>query len=470
MLSKRFLNFILALALIFATVAAPFSAAAQTAQTAAKTQAAAPQSASSLDAKLAAIETTLDTKRKEYGIPGMSLAIIKDDQIIFMKGIGVKNLEKNAPVTPDTLFAIGSSSKAFTALTVLMAADDGRLSLDDSPKKLLPYFKLYDPEADSKITIRDLLSHSSGLNRTDLAFAIGTLNREEVIRVAGMAKPTAKLREKFQYQNAMYTVAGEVAARAYGEEWEKVVKERIFKPLGMKSSNLTVKEMEKSKDFSYGYEYNTDTKQNRRLPMRAIPSAAPAGAINSSAREMAEWVRFMLNGGMHNGQRLVSEKSFQEFISPQMKISGTINYGLGWFLRDWHGHKVVEHGGNIDGFNALVALMPDQKLGFVMLTNITASPLGNAAMDAVWTNLVGKPEANKPAQAVKAAATSETVDPKLEAGAYKLVEAGVNIEFAMVDGKLMMTVPGQPPYTLQNVGGRRYKLTTPVAPELDGFF
>lgn len=460
MSSKRFLNFILVLTLVIATAVAPFSVQAQTA--AAKAQTA----SSEMDARLAAIEQTLEAKRKEYGVPGMSLVIVKDDHIIYMKGLGFKDLEKSVAVTPDTLFAIGSSTKAFTALTVLMSADEGKLSLDDSPKKYLPYFKLYDPEADAKITIRDLLSHSSGLNRTDLALAIGTLSREEVIRVAGLAHPTAKFREKFQYQNVMFTVAGEVAAHAQGKSWESLVRERIFKPLGMKSSNLSVKEMESSRDFSYGYTYNTDTKENRRVPMRELTPAAPAGAINSSARDMAEWLRFMLAGGVANGKRLVSEKSFNEFTSTQMKIGGNVTYGLGWFLRDWNGHKVIEHGGNIDGFNAEVALMPDQHLGFVMLTNVTSSPLGGDAREAVWSNLVSKPESPAPA-AVKTS-PGETNDPQAAfVGTYKFAEAGMNVEVAMADGKLLMTVPNQPKYTLENVGGQRYKLT---APGLEGFY
>jgi CubicO group peptidase (beta-lactamase class C family) len=464
MLSKRFLNLLLVLTLVIANVVAPFSVRAQAVQEAAKTQAA--PVAAEMEGRLAAIEKTLDAKRKQYGIPGMSLVIVKDDRIIYLKGLGFKDLEKSAAVTPDTLFAIGSSTKAFTALTVLMSADEGKLSLDDSPKKYLPYFELYDPEADAKITIRDLLSHNSGLNRTDLALAIGTLNREEVIRVAGLAHPTAKFREKFQYQNVMFTVAGEVAAHAQGKPWESLVRERIFKPLGMKSSNLSVKEMESSPDYSYGYTYNTDTKENKRLPMRELTPAAPAGAINSSARDMAEWLRFMLNEGVHGGKRLVSEKSFKEFTSPQMKVGGNISYGLGWFLRDWNGHKVVEHGGNIDGFNAEVALMPDQHLGFVMLTNVTASPLGEDAREAVWSNLVGKPESPTPPAAT--ASASATTDPKTAfVGTYKFAEAGMNVEVAMADGKLLMTVPNQPKYTLENVGGQRYKLSYPG---LEGFY
>src|SRR6185503_2034849 len=128
-------------------------------------------------AQLAAIEKTIDDKRKELGIPGLSLAIVKDDKVIYVKGLGVKDVEKNSPVTPDTRFAIGSASKAFTAMLAVMSADDGKLSLDDSPKKFLPYFTLRDEEAAAKITIRDLLAHRSGLNRTDLAMVTGMLNR-----------------------------------------------------------------------------------------------------------------------------------------------------------------------------------------------------------------------------------------------------------------------------------------------------
>src|SRR6185369_1285625 len=145
---------------------------------------------------LAEIEKSLETKRKELGIPGMSLAIVKDDKVIYLKGLGVKDFERNIPVTPDTRFAIGSSTKAFTAMLAAMSADEGKLSLDDSPKKFLPYFTLRDEEAAAKVTMRDLLSHRSGLNRTDLAMVTGVLNREELIKVAGMAKPTAKLGEK----------------------------------------------------------------------------------------------------------------------------------------------------------------------------------------------------------------------------------------------------------------------------------
>jgi CubicO group peptidase (beta-lactamase class C family) len=412
-------------------------------------------------AALAAIEKAIDEKRKELGIPGISLVIVKDDQIVYLKGLGEKDIEKKLPVTPDTRFAIGSASKAFTGMLAVMAADEGKLSLDDSPKKFLPYFTLRDQDAAAKITLRDLLSHRSGLNRTDFAMVTGLLNREELIRVAGMAKPTAKLGEKFQYQNIMYTAAGEAIAKAENSTWDKLIATRIFKPLGMTNSDTSAAAMQKARDFSFGYDYKPSTKETRRLPQREITAAAPAGAINSSARDMAQWVRLMLNNGTYNGKRLVSEKGFEELVRKQMNIGGTIDYGFGWFLRQWNGHKVVEHGGNIDGFNSQVALMPDQKLGFVLLTNVTGSSLGAFAMNTIWKNFLGEPKVADLTSSVPAG------DPKMEIGTYKMVGAPVSFEVALKDDKLTLTVPGQPSFQLQNVGGRRYKLGDPAPP---GFF
>lgn len=449
----------LALFLNLLLIAAPLVPRAIAQQTA-KTQPTAAAATQKYTEQLAAIETAIDARRKELGIPGLSLVIVKDDQIIYMKGLGLKDIDKKLPVTADTQFAIGSASKAFTAMAAVISADEGLLSLEDSPKKFLPYFTLRDPDAAAKITLRDLLSHRSGLNRTDLAMVTGKLNREELIKVAGRAKPTNKLGEKFQYQNVMYAAAGEAVAQAQHSTWDRVIESKIFKPLGMKDSNTTVAAMQKARDYSLGYDYNATTKVTRQLPQREITPAAPAGAINSSARDMAQWIRFMLNGGTVNGKRIVSEKGFNETITKQMNVGGTIDYGLGWFLRQWNGHKVVEHGGNIDGFNSQVAFMPDQKLGFVLLTNVTASPLGGFAMTTVWKNLVGEPTPEPKT-------TATTNDPKAEVGQYKLAEANVTFEIAMKDGTLMLSVPGQPPYPLQNVAGRRYKLTDPAP---DGFF
>ena len=455
MINKIYLKFLFSLVLVFSlfTVSLPTAGYAQTATKQAVSD--------DLQKRLAAIEEKVEARRKELGIPGMALAIVKDGEIIYAKGLGYKSFEKKVPVTADTQFAIGSATKAFTALSVLMSQEEGKLNLDDSPKKYLPYFKINNPETDKNITIRDLLSHSSGLNRTDLAMVTGKLNREELIRVAGEAKPTAGLREKFQYQNLMFTAAGEIVSKVQKMPWEKFIEDRIFKPLNMTNSDLSVSSMQRAKDFSFGYEYNSDTKETRLLPMRSIDVVAPAGSINSSANDMAKWLKFMLGGGEVNGKRLVAENLFAELIKPQMKISpdGKNSYGLGWFLESWKGMKVVQHGGNIDGFNSMVAMIPEKNLGFVMLTNVSASPLGSELMPIVWSGILEE-------QKTESSNNSASTGAEKEVGKYRLAAAGVDFEVAMKNGKLMMNVPGQPEYTLENVNGRKYKLAN--AP--DGFF
>ncbi len=412
-------------------------------------QTAAVQPAGQYAKALADIEAAVEKRRGELGIPGMSLVIVKDDQVIFMKGLGYKDFENKIAVTPDTQFAIGSATKAFTALSVLMTADEGKLSLDDSPKKLLPYFKMYDAETDKNITIRDLMCHTSGLNRTDLAMITGKLSRAELIQVAAQAKPTAKLREKFQYQNIMFTAAGELVTQAQKTPWEQFVPTRIFAPLGMTNSNMSMKQMAKAKDHSFGYAYNFDTKETAKLPFRDIDEVAPAGSINSSARDMAEWLRFVMNGGTVNGKRLVSEKGYDEWLKPQMKMNpaGTVNYGLGWMLRSWNGLKVVEHGGNIDGFNSLVAMIPEKKLGFVMLTNVTASSMGNDIMPIIWSNILGSPKTETTKLPVR---TMEFM-----VGKYGTPERYVEVKIEGED--LFIHVPDNPPYKLERTAPRQFK-------------
>ncbi|MFZ1700012.1 MAG: serine hydrolase domain-containing protein [Pyrinomonadaceae bacterium] len=404
----------------------------------------------SYEKAVAEIEAKTEARRKELGIPGMSLVIVKDGQVIYMKGLGYKDFENKIPVTADTQFAIGSATKAFTALSVLMTADEGKLSLDDSPKKLLPYFKMYDPDTDKNITIRDLMCHTSGLNRTDLAMITGKLNRAELIQVVAQAKPTAKLREKFQYQNIMFTAAGELVTQAQKMPWEKFIPARVFKPLGMTNSNMSIAEMEKAKDHSLGYNYNFDTKETVKLPYRAIDQVGPAGSINSSARDMAKWITFVMNGGTVDGKRLVSEKSFDEWLKPQMKMNdaGTMNYGLGWMLQKWNGLDVVQHGGNIDGFNSMVAMIPEKKLGFVLLTNVSASSLGNDLMPIVWSNILDGPKD----EAVKL--SQKTM--QFMAGKYGAPQGSVEVKIEGDD--LYLVVPGQPQYKLVRTGPRQFKL------------
>jgi CubicO group peptidase (beta-lactamase class C family) len=213
-----------------------------------------------LAGKLAAIEKQVEEKRRELGLPGVALAIVKDDQVILQKGFGLRDVERKLPVTADTLFVIGSNTKSFTAMAAVISQDEGKLSLEDSRKKCLPSFRLQDPEADAKVTVRDLLLHRSGMKVNDFVWFPGILNRNELIKLVGLAKPTAKLREKFQYQNIGYTTAGEVVGRANGTTWERFIEERIFRPLGMASSHASITLLTKARDHATGYDVEDKTK------------------------------------------------------------------------------------------------------------------------------------------------------------------------------------------------------------------
>src|SRR5262249_16488039 len=211
-------------------------------------------------------------------------------------------------------------------------------------------------------------------------------------------------------------------------------------------------DMEKSPDYSYGYEHDFVTKETRQLPRQDLSSVASAGVINSSARDMAAWLRVMVGGGMFEGKRLVSEKGFQELISPQMRISGSENYGLGWYLADWHGHKTIYHGGNDIGFNSLVALMPDQKLGFAFLSNVSSAPLRYEAREIIWSNLVGAPElvtkteggASSPNIAAELAEIPEKYKELLATYEFN----GRFVEITTRGDKPALIVPGQTPHIL----------------------
>ncbi|MCA1642386.1 MAG: serine hydrolase [Acidobacteria bacterium] len=460
---RRFLHLSLAAALLAPGVA-PRRAHAQTTQPpsgAPRAQSQAP-AATQDDAasRVAAVERAFDEARAAAGVPGASLVVVRGDQVIVLRASGVRDAGRGLPVTPDTLFAIGSCTKAFTALAAVMSQDDGKLSLDDSPKKFLPYFSLRDKEADAQVTLRDLLSHRTGLAGTDIAWYTGVLNREEVIRVAGRAKPSAKLREKFQYQNVMFSAAGEAVARAQGQTWENVISTRILRPLGMTKSVLSVAEMKSAPDFSLGYQYNAATKEARHVATRDITNVAPAGAINSSAREMAQWLKFMLAGGVGaDGKRLVSEKGFVELVTPQIKVNDTASYGLGWAVAKMGERTVYTHSGGIDGFGALVSLLPQEKLGVAVLANVEGTPLLSATLRAVVSTLLA------PAQTAGATAAAPDFKPESAVGRYDFAAAQMVITVSYSDGKLRLDAPGQPRYTLEGVGGRRFRFV-----DVLGFF
>jgi CubicO group peptidase (beta-lactamase class C family) len=321
----------------------------------------------------AAIKKLLDEQRQQLHIAGLAYAVVVDDRIVAIDGLGLRDVERKLPATPDTIFPIGSCTKAFTAMAAAIAADEGKLALDDSPHKYLPFVKLRDAEANELVTIRDMLSHRSGLRAyADLAALPGVLTREQYLKAAIGAKPAAKLREKFQYSNAMVTAVGEIEARLYKTTWERVIETKILAPLGMTATRTSSYKLPGEAALGYAW----DGAAWKATPVtESLGVMAPAGAVASTARDMTRWLRVLAGGGALEGKRLVSEAMLRELTTPAIAIDGTLSYALGWAVYDWNGHRVVEHNGGSEGLSALVSLMPDKHAGFVVLANSSPTAL-----------------------------------------------------------------------------------------------
>ena len=350
------------------------------------------------------IDAAMNDAVKFWQTPGAAIVVVKDDGIIFIKGYGVRDVKTKEVVTPDTVFAIGSTTKAFVTGAMAMLVDDGKMSWDDPVRKHLQYFRLSDPLANENVTMRDIVTHRTGLIRHDLLWSGSPWGREEIIRRIGFVPLSYGFRTTFQYQNIMFTAAGVAVGNAAGSSWEEFTKRRIFDPLGMKSASFSVNDAQKSADHA--------TPHGKRgaaidtIAWRNIDNVGPAGSINASVRDLSNWIRLHLNDGEVDGKRLISAENVSEMHTPQMVIrnegrwqlffppteTSQLSYGLGWFINDYRGHKLVMHGGTIDGFRASIMLVPKAKLGVAVLANLNGTQMPEAVCYAVVDLLLGLPK------------------------------------------------------------------------------
>ena len=333
-------------------------------------------------ASLDGFDKWIDEAREAWKVPGCSVAIVQHGKVIFAKGFGTRDAESKQPVTPDTLFAIGSSTKAFTTFVLGTLADEGKLDWDKPVRTWMPEFRMHDLVASERMTPRDLVTHRSGLPRHDLLWYNSKLSRAELVARLPYLPESKDFRTDFQYNNLMLLTAGCLAERVSGKSWEELVRARILAPLGMKRSNFSVLDSQKDADHAEPYELVEE--KLRHMPFRDITIIGPAGAINSSANEMAKWVALQLGGGAFEGKQLIQKPTLADIHTPRMNLGAAspeepetvpVGYALAWFVDDYRGHLRVHHGGNIDGFSALVALLPQDDLGFVVLTNMNAAAL-----------------------------------------------------------------------------------------------
>jgi CubicO group peptidase (beta-lactamase class C family) len=344
---------------------------------------------------------------KDWKVPGMAIAIVRDGQVVHSRGYGLRDVEGNRPVTPQTLFAIGSSTKAFTTFALGRMVDQGKMGWDEPAITYLPGLRLQDEYATAHLTPRDMVTHRSGLPRHDLTWYNNSgLTPEVLFTRLSAFEPTQELRGRFQYNNVMYVMAGHMLSRLTGKPWEESIREMVLQPLGMRSTNFSVAESQRAADFAYPYVERRDTV--RRVPFRDIGGVGPAGAINSSVEDMARWVMVHLNGGRAGGEQLINAATLREMHTPQMVIPGVPSdpdlspqsYGMGWFVDSYRGHYRVHHGGNIDGFSALVTLFPNDNAGIVVLTNKNATRLPELAVRHLADRLFALPAKDWSGQAL----------------------------------------------------------------------
>jgi CubicO group peptidase (beta-lactamase class C family) len=330
---------------------------------------------------LIGFDSFIEVAIRAWEVPGLAIAIVKNGQVVLEHGFGYRDVAHKLPVTPKTLFAIGSCTKAFTTFVIGTLVDEGKLDWDTPVRTYIPEIRFHDRVASELMTARDLVTHRSGLPRHDLVWYNAALSRKEVVQRLPYLEPSETFRSKFQYNNLMYIVAGYLVDRVTGGTWEDAVRTRILTPLGMSSSNFSVKHSQQSSDFAKPYDDRDD--KIVEIPFRDITDVGPAGSINSNAADMARWLVVHIQEGKFDGRQIVSRSVLADIHAPHMTTGerperpeiSPDGYGLGWEIDEYRGHRRVQHAGGIDGFTSLTTLFPADGLGMVILTNMNGTPL-----------------------------------------------------------------------------------------------
>jgi len=353
------------------------------------------------DNRLTGLDTMIQRILKEWNVPGVSIAVVEKNKVLLTRGYGSRDVANNKPVTENTQFAIGSCTKAFTASVIGTLQQEGVLDLDVPVTNYLPSLKFYTPELSSQISVRDMLCHRTGLPRHDYSWYSGnTGSRDSLLYLLRYLEPSAPLRQSFQYNNYMYAALGSLAEKLTGKSWEQQVQEKLLTPLGM--SRSTTGAFNKEGDFSYGYTY----RNNKVEPLHFLPEylqgIAPAGAVVSTAKDMANWLLLWTNQGKLNGKEIIPFSFYQQAISSQMIASANLplqqvpdfyffNYGLGWYTASYRGHYGVGHGGNINGFSSFVTFLPTDSIGVFVSVNQNNSPATRVLSNLILDRLISAP-------------------------------------------------------------------------------
>ena len=327
--------------------------------------------------------------------PGLAVTVVKDGDIIFKKAYGVTNINTQQPVDTNTLFGCMSTTKAFVAAGLAILVDEGKLNWDDKVIDYLPEFQLKDPYITREITIRDLLTHRTGIGNTDYLWSIMSISSDSVLYKMREVEKSYSLRSSFIYQNIFYLAAGKVIEKVSGKPWGEFLKERIYLPLGMTNtypSFESVKSKKNRADAHFEIDDNIE-----KIDQMSADQIGPAGAMWSSIDDIGKWVQFLLNDGIKNGDTLISPKNFKELFKPQQIVPSNefyptqqitkphwMTYGLGWFQHDYNGKMVQFHTGSLAGMVAIVGMIPEEHVGVYVMGNLDHVELRHAIMYAVF--------------------------------------------------------------------------------------
>ncbi len=362
---------------------------------------AAPSSAPAQQGPLKGLDAYVESAMRAWEVPGLALVVVKGDSVIYAKGYGVADLATGTPVDENTLFAIASTSKAFTAAALGMLVDDGKLSWDDRVIEHLPEFELGDPYVTAHVTVRDLLTHRVGTAREDNMWVVAKFERDEILQRARHLGQVAEFRANYGYNNIMFTTAGEVAGRVSGLGWDDLVAQRIFQPLGMTRSTTRAAVVETRGNVAASHTRVDGKVQS--VPRRDYDNIGGAGAIFSTARDMGQWLRLQVGNGVYAGKRLLSDSVIAEMRQPQnpLRVSQDTAqkrlfpdvkfraYGFAWNVQDWHNRVLVHHSGSINYTRTHVGFIPEAGIGFAAMANYTGSGLQEALMYRVFEQLLG---------------------------------------------------------------------------------
>jgi CubicO group peptidase (beta-lactamase class C family) len=329
--------------------------------------------------KLKGFDSYMDKILKDWNIAGAGVGIVYKDKLVFAKGYGYREYEQKLPVTSKTLYQIASNTKLFTAMSVGLLVDKGKLEWDKPVQTYVPSIEFYNNELNNTVTIRDMLSHRTGISRHDLIWYKSDFSRKELFDRLKYLEPSQSLRQGFLYNNLMYVGAGYIVELLSSKTWENFLQENIFNPLEMKSTVFTVKEMEKNPDHGVPYNERRDTTLLYKIPIYEDQQAVgPAGAIISNIEDMSNWLIALMNNGKFKGKQVIPEKIIRATLEPTMAFpnSGLENkgykevlntaYGMGRFTSSYRGHLLTNHGGDLPGFHSQISAMPYDSIGVIV--------------------------------------------------------------------------------------------------------